>query len=88
MVAIWTFAFLAKFGAAALGIDMVDVSHTSIESLDDFKSAVFLAIQSIGTELIPIYFVVDPRFVKIFTLNYLEEKNMISLDDDISQLAR
>jgi hypothetical protein len=44
VVAIWTFAFLAKFGAAAFGIDMVDVTHTSIESLDDFKSAVFLAI--------------------------------------------
>jgi hypothetical protein len=38
--------------------------------------------------LIPIYFILDPRFVKIFTLNFLKIDLAYSMMDDDTTLGR
>lgn len=55
-----------------MGLDVISVnSNTTSDEQKDFKSAVILALYSIVTELIPLYVVIEPRFVKIFTMNFL-----------------
>ena len=71
--AIWTLAFMVKFGTYVGGYNMITVK--SMDSDTDFKNAVIIAVQSIVTELIPLYVVLEPKFVKIFTLEYLEGKD-------------
>ena len=48
-----------------------DPTSSTTKAEDDFRDAVILALYSIVTELIPLYVVIDPRFVKIFTMNFL-----------------
>jgi len=69
---IWTTAFVIKVTASFMGLDVISVnSNTTSDEQKDFKSAVILALYSIVTELIPLYVVIEPRFVKIFTMNFL-----------------
>lgn len=85
MAGVWTVSFLIKFGAGVLGIGLTDLQNNTLKS--DFYSAIFLAVESVITELIPLYFVMDPRFVKIFTLNFLIN-NILESYDDNSTLGR
>jgi hypothetical protein len=56
-----------------MGIDLISVNTNEDHTIagDDFRSAVILALYSIVTELIPLYTVIEPRFVKIFSMNFL-----------------
>ena len=71
--AIWTAAFVIKRTVSFMGLDVMSTDPTSstTKAEDDFRDAVILALYSIVTELIPLYVVIDPRFVKIFTMNFL-----------------
>lgn len=57
-----------------MGIDLISVNTNEDHTIagDDFRSAVILALYSIVTELIPLYTVIEPRFVKIFSMNFLQ----------------
>jgi hypothetical protein len=58
------------------------ITVKSNDSDTDFRNAVIIAVQSIVTELIPLYVVLEPKFVKIFTLEYLDVP--VDVDNDIN----
>lgn len=74
--AFWTIGFGLTFVGSVLSVDLLNmVSSPHHETkVDDFRSAIILAVDSILTEIIPLLLVIDARFVKIMTMEYLEKQ--------------
>jgi hypothetical protein len=54
------------------GFDIITVKQAQTGQDTDFRNAVIIAVLSIVTELIPLYVVIDPKFVKIFSMEFLQ----------------
>ena len=71
---VWSLSFAIKYVYTVLGMDLVSIDENAGKHrpvIEDFRSAVLLAVQSILTELIPLYMVIEPDFVKNFNMEFL-----------------
>lgn len=66
---VWTVAFIIKFTASFFGDEFyqLDVGNQA----SDFWQACYLAFFTIVTEILPIYLVIDSRFVEHFSADHL-----------------
>ena len=75
VVGVWTVSFIFRFIFNFTSANLLNVGNAEeMSDIDEFWFAVETFANILITELIPFYFVVDRRFVKIFTLNHLEIK--------------
>ena len=73
VIVIWNFAFLLKFVFSSVGVSVLDYDDKEkSESDDDFWYSVQTFLNIMFTEIIPFYFILDKKIVKIFTLKFLE----------------
>lgn len=75
VVGVWTVAFIFRFIFNFTSVNLLNIDQAEDGTdVDEFWFAVETFANILVTELIPFYFVVDRRFVKIFTLNHLSVK--------------
>ena len=70
VVVIWNAAFITKFFMSSFGVSIVNIDENT--PTDDFWYSVETFANIMFTEIIPFYFVLDKKIVKIFTLQFLE----------------
>ena len=74
VIIVWNVAYLAKFLFSSIGVTIVDMSE-SPPNEEDFKYSVETFANIMLTEIIPVYFVIDKKIIKIMTLKFLENVN-------------
>ena len=74
VIIVWNVAYLAKFLFSSIGVTIVDMSE-SPPNQDDFKYAVETFANIMLTEIIPVYYVIDKKIIKIMTLKFLDTGN-------------
>lgn len=65
VVVIWNVAFIIKFFMTFFGVSIVDIDEKS--TVDDFWYSVETFVNIMFTDIIPFYFVLDKKIIKIFT---------------------
>lgn len=70
VVVIWNVAFIIKFFMTSFGVTILDMDSETTN--DDFWYSVETFVNIMFTEIIPFYFVLDKKFIKIFTLSFLD----------------
>ena len=83
---IWTTAFIIKALSLLAGFDIITVKQNENKPTQDdtdFRNAVIIAVLSIVTELIPLYVVIDPKFVKIFSMEFLSKTDLHQDNDSL-----
>lgn len=82
LIVIWNVAFITKFFMSFFGVSIIDLSSES-PTQNDFWYSVETFANIMFTEIIPFYFVLDKKIVKICTLQFLEiqENSEIILAD-------
>ena len=69
VLVIWNLAFIAKFFFSSKGTMIVQTpDDDDNKSADDFWFSLATMSEILFTEIIPFYFVIDNKFIKIFTL--------------------
>lgn len=74
VIIVWNVAYLAKFLFSSIGVTIVDMSE-SPPNEEDFKYSVETFANIMLTEIIPVYFVIDKKIIKIMTLKFLDNAN-------------
>ena len=74
IIVIWNFAYIMKFFMSSFGVTIVDIDKQS-EETDDFWYSVETFVNIMFTEIIPFYFVLDKKIIKIFTCKFLETED-------------
>lgn len=74
VIIVWNAAYLAKFLFSSIGVTIVDMSE-SPPNEEDFKYSVETFANIMLTEIIPVYFVIDKKIIKIMTLKFLDNIN-------------
>ena len=74
VIIVWNVAYLAKFLFSSIGVTIVDMSE-SPPNEEDFKYSVETFANIMLTEIIPVYFVIDKKIIKIMTLKFLDNVN-------------
>ena len=77
---IWTVAILIKFVTTFFGPKAYDIDINA--DSQDFYTACVIAITSIFTEIVPIYCVLDSKFIKLFSFKHIESPNE---DEEVNQ---
>ena len=72
LIVIWNFAFIIKFFMTNFGTTILDLDEQSGGDDNDFWYSLETFVNIMFTEIIPFYFVLDKKIVKIFTLNFLD----------------
>ena len=70
VVAIWNLAFVIKIFLNSLGITIVDLHDDTIDAKDDFWYSVESFSNIMFTEVLPFYFVIDSKLVKILIMDF------------------
>ena len=76
VVVYWNFAFIVKLILSNAGVNITDFDGTSDNpdiSSDDFWYSVETFANIMISEIIPLYFVIDYKFIKIFTMKFLDK---------------
>ena len=69
VIVVWNFAFVMKFFFSTLGVTTTDiVSGKEKNAKQDFRFSLETMSNILFTEVLPLYFVIDNKFIKIFTL--------------------
>ena len=69
VIVVWNFAFIMKFFFSTLGVTTTDiVNGKEKDAKQDFRFSLETMSSILFTELLPLYFVIDNKFIKIFTL--------------------
>ena len=71
VVVIWNFAFILKFILSIFGQTIFYQDDSKIGD-NDFWYSVITFCNIMFTEIVPFYFVLDKKIIKIFTLKFLE----------------
>ena len=71
VIIMWNLAFIVKFILSFCGITVIDFTEEH-DQVDDFWYSVETFLNILFTEIIPFYLVMDKKFVKIFTMKFLE----------------
>ena len=71
IIVVWNFAFILKFFLSIFGTTVLELDEQS-DKEDNFWFSVETFINIMFTEIVPFYFVLDKKFVKIFTLKFLD----------------
>ena len=71
VVIFWNLAFVTKIFLSTTGSTIADIEEQSAES-DDFWYSIEQFVNIIFTEVIPFYCVLDNKFIKIMTMDFLE----------------
>ena len=71
VIMIWNFAFIAKFVFSSAGVTLLDIDKQTGASTDFWYSVETFA-NIMFTEVIPFYFVIDAKLVKILTMKFCE----------------
>jgi len=80
LIIIWNFAFILKFFFTVFGVTILDLDENTTDdrSENDFWYSLETFVNIMFTEIIPFYFILDKKIVKIFTLNFLDHNIRIS----------
>ena len=70
LLLIWNFAFIMKFFIYIFGTNVLDIGGTADEN-DDFWYSLETFVNIMFTEIIPFYFVLDKKIIKIITMRFL-----------------
>ena len=71
LIIIWNFAFILKFFMTNFGTTILDLQSEEKEDNNDFWYSLETFVNIMFTEIIPFYFVLDKKIIKIFTLHFL-----------------
>ena len=71
LLLIWNFAFLTKFLFSIFGTTILDIGENESEN-NDFWYSLEAFCNILFTEIIPFYFVLDKKIIKIFTMRFLD----------------
>lgn len=80
LIVIWNFAFILKFFMTTFGVTILDLNDKDPEGDNDFWYSLETFVNIMFTEIIPFYFVIDKKVVKIFTLKFLEHEILNDTD--------
>ena len=75
VVILWNVAYLAKFLFSSIGVTIVNLQESS-ESKEDFVYSIETFANIMLTEVIPFWFVIDKKIIKIMTLKFLDTGNV------------
>ena len=76
VVVYWNFAFITKLIFSNVGVNITDFDGSSDDpdvSSDDFWYSIETFANIMISEIIPLYFVIDNKFIKIFTMQFLDK---------------
>lgn len=73
VIIFWNVAFIIKIVLSSSGATIADI-ETAPGDTDDFWYSVEQFANILLTEIVPFYFVIDRRIVKIMTLKFLENE--------------
>ena len=76
VVVYWNFAFITKLIFSNVGVNITDFDGSSDNpdvSSDDFWYSIETFANIMISEIIPLYFVIDNKFIKIFTMQFLDK---------------
>ena len=79
VVVIWNFAFILKFILSIFG-QTIFYQNDSKSEENDFWYSVITFCNIMFTEIVPFYFVLDKKIIKIFTLKFLEPETEEAVD--------
>jgi len=89
IIIVWNLAFILKFFLSIFGTTVLEMDDKQSKD-ENFWFSVEMFINIMFTEIIPFYFVLDKKIVKIFTLKFLdidsEVANEISSAEGASNL--
>ena len=71
-VVAWNLAYIVKIVMSGTGVNLVDASKNKDHTADDFTYSLETFINIMFTEIVPFYWVLDVKIVKIFTMQFLE----------------
>lgn len=71
LLVVWNFAFIIKFFMTGFGTSILDVGKSG-SSDNDFWYSLETFCNIMFTEIIPFYFVLDKKIIKIFTMRFLD----------------
>ena len=74
LLVVWNFAFITKFLITSFGTTILDIGKG--DSDNDFWYSLETFVNIMFTEIIPFYFVLDKKIVKIFTMRFLDHHNL------------
>ena len=71
VVILWNLAFIIKIVISTSGSTIADIEKKSANE-DDFWYSIEQFVDIIFTEILPFYFALDKKIIKIMMLNFLE----------------
>ena len=89
LIVVWNFAFILKFFMTTFGVTILDLDESSAEDEDaqnDFWYSLETFVNIMFTEIIPFYFVIDNKIVKIFTLRFLDH-NIATNNEQLIEIS-
>jgi len=72
VIILWNLAFITKFFMSSFGVNIIDIQMIEDPSQNDFWYSVETFANIMFTEIIPFWFVLDKKIIKIFTVKFLE----------------
>lgn len=87
VVGVWTVAFVLRFVFSFTSVKAIYTQDSVGTKQDSFWFSVLTFADILTTELIPFYFVVDAKFMKMFTLRHLEVPQVTDLESAELQVA-
>ena len=72
LLVVWNFAFIIKFFMTSFGTTILDIGESG-DSDNDFWYSLETFVNIMFTEIIPFYFVLDKKIIKIFTMRFLDQ---------------
>ena len=87
LIVIWNIAFVLKFFMTNFGTTILDL-ESGTEENNDFWYSLETFVNIMFTEIIPFYFVLDKKIIKIFTLNFLDQSVLGQNDQSLIEISQ
>ena len=79
VVVYWNFAFITRLVLSNSGVNITDFDASTSDDPDVDPDDFWYCVETFAcimiSEIIPLYFVIDAKFIKIFTMQFLEKND-------------